>query len=128
VSEIWRVRIKNPKNVARLGTGVTIVHGQKRSTDVAAYVISEVDFLDLEAVGVYRRLAAASIEKYGGRYLVRGGPSELIEGQPQPKNLIVVEFQTMEIAKAWYGSKEYAEALKVREKALDRRLVFVQGV
>jgi uncharacterized protein (DUF1330 family) len=95
---------------------------------VAAYVISEVEFLDLEAVGVYRRLAAASIEKYGGRYLVRGGPSELVEGQPQPKNLIVVEFQTMEIAKAWYGSREYAEALKVREKALDRRLVFVQGV
>jgi uncharacterized protein (DUF1330 family) len=99
-----------------------------RRTVVAAYVISEVEFLDREAVGVYRQLAAASIEKYGGRYLVRGGASELAEGQPAPKNLIIVEFPTMEVAKNWYGSSEYAEALKVREKALDRRLIFVQGV
>ncbi len=59
---------------------------------------------------------------------MRGGPSELIEGQPLPKNLIIVEFPTMEIAKEWYRSPEYAEALKVRKKALDRRLVFLQGV
>jgi uncharacterized protein (DUF1330 family) len=95
---------------------------------VAAYVISEVEFLDSEAVDTYRRLAADSIRRYGGRYLVRGGPSELVEGQPPPKNLIVVEFPTMEIAKEWYRSPEYAEALKVREKALNRRLIFVQGV
>jgi uncharacterized protein (DUF1330 family) len=95
---------------------------------VAAYVISEVEILDREAVDTYRRLAADSIAKHGGRYLVRGGPSELIEGQPSPKNLIIVEFPTMEIAKKWYGSPEYAEALDVRQKALDRRLIFVQGV
>jgi uncharacterized protein (DUF1330 family) len=91
-------------------------------------VISEVDILDHEAIDTYRRLAAASIGRYGGRYLVRGGSSELVEGQPSPKNLIIVEFPTMEIAKEWYRSPEYAEALKVRERALDRRLVFVQGV
>ena len=95
---------------------------------MAAYVISEVEILDHEAANAYRRLAADSIGRYGGRYLVRGGASELIEGQPSPKNLIIVEFPTMEIAKEWYGSPEYAEALRVREKALDRRLVFVQGV
>ncbi len=95
---------------------------------MAAYVISEVEFLDAEAVATYRRLAADSIQRYGGRYLVRGGPSELVEGQPPPKNLIVVEFPTMEIAKEWYRSPEYAEALRVRERALNRRLIFVQGV
>jgi uncharacterized protein (DUF1330 family) len=95
---------------------------------VAAYVISEMEILDHQAIDTYRRLAADSIGRYGGRYLVRGGPSELVEGQPLPKTLIIVEFPTMEIAKAWYRSPEYAEALKVREKALDRRLVFVQGV
>jgi uncharacterized protein (DUF1330 family) len=95
---------------------------------VAAYVISEVEFLDAEAVDTYRRLAADSIQKYGGRYLVRGGPSDLVEGQPSPKNLIVVEFPTMEIAKEWYRSPEYGEALKVRDRALNRRLIFVQGL
>jgi uncharacterized protein (DUF1330 family) len=95
---------------------------------VAAYVISEVEFLDHEAAGAYRRLAADTIEKYGGRYLVRGGPSEHVEGHPSPKAIVIVEFPTMEIAKEWYNSSEYGEALKVRERALDRRLVFVQGV
>ena len=95
---------------------------------MAAYVISEVDILDQEASATYRQLAAASIEAHGGRYLVRGGTAELIEGAPPPRTLIIVEFPTMEIAKAWYTSPAYAEALKLREKALDRRLVFVQGV
>ncbi len=95
---------------------------------MAAYVISEVEILDHDLIDTYRRLAADSIEKHDGRYLVRGGPSELVEGQPLPKSLIIVEFPTMEIAKEWYRSPEYAEALKIRKKALDRRLVFVQGV
>jgi uncharacterized protein (DUF1330 family) len=67
-----------------------------RSTAVAAYVISELEVLDHEAIDTYRRLAADSIERYGGRYLVRGGPSELVEGQPPPKILVIVEFPTME--------------------------------
>jgi uncharacterized protein (DUF1330 family) len=95
---------------------------------VAAYVISELEILNHEAFETYRGLAADSIEKYGGRYLVRGGPSELVEGQPAPKILVIVEFPTMEIAKEWYNSSAYGVALKVRGKALDRRLVFVQGV
>jgi uncharacterized protein (DUF1330 family) len=73
-------------------------------------------------------LAAASIAKYGGRYLVRGGASELVEGGPASNMLIIVEFPTMEAAKDWYKSPEYAQALKVRATALDRRLVFVRGV
>jgi uncharacterized protein (DUF1330 family) len=93
---------------------------------MTAYVISEVEILDNELVTTCRELAAASIAEYGGRYLVRGGTSELVEGGPTPKMLIIVEFPTMEIAKDWYKSSEYAEALKVRKQALDRRLVFVQ--
>jgi uncharacterized protein (DUF1330 family) len=99
-----------------------------RSAAVTAYVISEIEVLDHEAINTYRRLAADSIEKYGGRYLVRGGPCELVEGQPAPKILVIVAFPTMEIAKEWYNSAAYRVALEVREKALDRRLVFVQGV
>ena len=68
------------------------------------------------------------LPQYGGRYLVRGGAAEAIEGGPPPKNIIVAEFPSMEVLREWYASPEYAEALKVRRTALDRRLIFVEGV
>jgi uncharacterized protein (DUF1330 family) len=92
-----------------------------------AYVISELEIRDDKAIETYRTLAAASIALYGGRYLVRGGAAELVEGSPPPKMLIIVEFASMARAKEWYASAEYAEALKVRRTALERRLVFVEG-
>ena len=95
-----------------------------------AYVISEVKFLDSDLIDRYRPLAAASIEKYGGRYIVRGGPVELVEGErDSERRLVVVEFPTMARAREWYASPDYAEALKVRNAgALERTLVFVEGV
>ena len=95
---------------------------------MAAYVISEVEILDHEHIDTYRALAAESITQFGGRYLVRGGASELVEGGPSPKTFVIVEFPTMAAAPNWYASPAYAAALTVRQKALDRRLVFVEGV
>lgn len=97
---------------------------------MAAYVISEVKFLDRDLIERYRPLAAASIEKFGGRYLVRGGPVDLIEGARDPeRRIVVVEFPDMARARAWYASADYGEALKVRNAgALERTLVFVEGV
>ena len=95
---------------------------------MAAYVISEVDVRDIEGMQTYRSMAAPIIAQYGGRYLVRGGEATLAEGGPEPKTIIVVEFPSMERLREWYGSPEYAQALKVRETALDRRLIFVEGV
>jgi uncharacterized protein (DUF1330 family) len=93
-----------------------------------AYVISEVEMKDAAAFEAYRSFAAQTIAQYGGRYLVRGGAAELVEGSPPPKTLIVVEFPSMERLRQWYASPEYAEALKHRRTALDRRLIFVEGV
>jgi uncharacterized protein (DUF1330 family) len=93
-----------------------------------AYVISEVEVRDAAGFEAYRTVAAKAIAQHGGRYLVRGGAANLIEGGPPPKIIIVVEFPTMERLREWYASPEYAEALKVRETALDRRLIFVEGV
>ncbi len=96
---------------------------------MAAYVISEVKARDNTLFDAYRKLAAASIEKFGGKYVIRGGKVELIEGAPEPKVLVVVEFPTMARAKEWYASPEYGAALKVRKQgALERRLLFVEGV
>jgi uncharacterized protein (DUF1330 family) len=93
-----------------------------------AYVISELEVRDAAGIETYRTLAAKSIAQYGGRYLGRGGAASTAEGGPPPKNIIVVEFPSMERLREWYASPEYAEALKVRQTALDRRLIFVEGV
>ena len=95
---------------------------------MAAYVISEAEILDPEFIEQYRLLAQGTITKYGGRYVVRGGGVEPVEGDWAPKHIVIVEFPTMERARTWYHSPEYAEALKVRQKALNRRLIFVEGV
>jgi uncharacterized protein (DUF1330 family) len=97
---------------------------------VRAYVISEVKFLDRDLIEQYRPLAAASIERYGGKYIVRGGPVDCVEGERDPeRSFVVVEFPSMERAREWYASPDYAEALKVRRAgALERTLVFVEGV
>jgi uncharacterized protein (DUF1330 family) len=95
---------------------------------MSAYVISELEVLDPAAIETYRSTAARSIAQYGGRYLARGGAAEAAEGGPPPKSIVVVEFPSMERLREWYASPEYAEALKVRRTALDRRLIFVEGV
>ena len=95
-----------------------------------AYVISEVKVLDADLAERYRPLAAATIAQYGGRYIVRAGEVDLFEGERDPaKRFVIVEFPTMDRARAWYHSPEYAEALKIRQAgALERTLVFVEGV
>jgi uncharacterized protein (DUF1330 family) len=95
---------------------------------MSAYVISELEVRDPVSIETYRTIAAKSIAQYGGRYLVRGGAANAAKGGPPAKNIIVVEFPSMERLRQWYASPEYAEALKVRRTALDRRLIFVEGV
>ena len=96
---------------------------------MTAYVISEVEALDDHLIETYRVMAQATIDQYGGRYIVRGGEVELIEGERDPaRRFVIVEFPTMERAREWYGSPEYAEARKVRATALTRTLVFVEGI
>lgn len=95
---------------------------------MTAYVISEVEILDAGLAEAYRTLAAASIAAYGGRYLARGAEAEVVEGTSTQRRIVIVEFPSMAQARAWYASPEYAEALTVRAQALDRRLIFVDGV
>jgi uncharacterized protein (DUF1330 family) len=95
---------------------------------MAAYVLSEiVEILDRVLMEKYRSLAQTSIEQYGGRYIVRGGAIEKLEGDWNPHAFIVVEFPTMERAREWYQSPEYAEALAIRSQAFNRRLFLIDG-
>jgi uncharacterized protein (DUF1330 family) len=95
---------------------------------MAAYIISDLTPLDPEAIEIYRTRAAASIVRHGGRYLARGGKIDVLEGEWNPRNIVVVEFPDAERARAWYRSADYAEALAVRERALTRNLILVDGV
>ena len=96
---------------------------------MTAYVISEVRMLDETLAQRYRDLAAASITQYGGRYLVRGVTPEAAEGAwDDRRRLVIVEFPTAERLREWYTSPEYAEALQIRDRALDRRLLFAEGL
>ncbi len=95
---------------------------------MAAYVIAEVNVTDPTLYDEYRKLVPATLEKYGGRFAVRGGAVEPKEGGWAPARFVVVEFPTMELARKWYHSPEYAPALALRHKAADSRLILVEGV
>ncbi len=93
-----------------------------------AYIISDVAVSDAETFQIYRTRAAASIAHYGGHYLVRGGSIEKLEGDWSPQAIVIAEFPDIERARAWYRSPEYAHALEVRDQALSRNLILVDGV
>jgi uncharacterized protein (DUF1330 family) len=94
---------------------------------MAAYLIAEVDVTDPAAYDEYRKIVPATIAKYGGKYLVRGGKVDAKEGGWQPARLVVLEFASMEQAKKWYHSPEYAPALAIRTKAARSKVVLVEG-
>ena len=95
---------------------------------MSAYIISDVRFRDAAAVEVYRERAARSIAQHGGHYIVRGGKIEVLEGEWKPHTIIIAEFPDLERARAWYRSPEYAPALAVRDNALTRNLIVVEGI
>ncbi len=92
-----------------------------------AYVVAEVEVTEPAVYEEYRKLVPATIAKYGGRFLVRGGAVETKEGGWQPKRLVVLEFDSMEQARKWYHSPEYAPALALRAKAARSKVLLVEG-
>ena len=94
---------------------------------MAAYLISDVTVRNAEAFQTYRSRAAEAIANYGGGDLARGGEIQALEGSWHPGNIVVVEFPDLGQARAWYTSPEYASALKVRDSALERDMILVDG-
>lgn len=94
---------------------------------MAAYVIGDIEVTDAAGYAEYRRQVLATVEKFGGRFLARGGPSEKLEGGWSPKRLVILEFPGMAQARAWYGSPEYAPLITLRQKMSTGSLVLVEG-
>jgi len=92
-----------------------------------AYVIAEVQVTDPAAYEPYRPLAAASIARFGGRFVGRGGAADLLEGTPPPQRVVVIEFPDADTARRWYRSDEYQRALKIRQSASTGRVILVEG-
>jgi len=95
---------------------------------MSAYVIVDIDIHDEPGLAEYRRLVPATVEKYGGRFAVRGGKFETREGNWQPKRIVLLEFPSMDAARRWYDSPEYKLLLAMRLKASKSNLVIVEGV
>lgn len=94
---------------------------------MAAYVIADIQVTDPAAYEQYRPLAAASVARFGGQFIVRGSKIDLLEGQPQPERIVVIEFPDLESARRWYDSEEYQRALKIRQAASRGRVFLVGG-
>jgi uncharacterized protein (DUF1330 family) len=92
-----------------------------------AYVIVDVEVTDPTAYGRYRELSGPALEKYGGRFLARGGETWVLEGSHQPHRVVISEFDSVDAAKQWYDSPEYREARAVRADAANGSFILVEG-
>lgn len=93
-----------------------------------AYVVVNVTVREREAYDRYKHLAAQSVAVYGGRYLVRGGATETLEGHWHPTRFVILEFPTVERGRAWWTSPEYGPAKALRQSCADTDMVLVEGV
>jgi uncharacterized protein (DUF1330 family) len=105
------------------------VNASTRDTRVvAAYVVVDVEISDPERYSEYTGPVPESIAKHGGRFLARGGKVEVLEGDWQPRRLVVIEFPSMDAALGWYHSEDYQELAKIRWSASTANFVVVEGV
>jgi uncharacterized protein (DUF1330 family) len=95
---------------------------------MCAYVIVEIDIVDPAGYEEYKKLASATVEKYGGKYIIRGGAVETLEGDWNPKRIVVLQFDSIQRAKEWLNSEEYREPRKMRHRTARTRMVVVEGV
>ena len=95
---------------------------------MAAYVINDMEVTDPEQLEGYKKLSPPTVLKYGGKFLARGGVVESVEGEWAPKRVVILEFPSVEQARAWVNSPEYAPARRMRQKASRSNIIIVDGV
>ena len=95
---------------------------------MAAYIIVDINVEDPAGYEDYKKLTPASIRAYCGRFVVRGGETEVLEGKWQPGRIVVLEFPTIEYARQWWQSEEYATAKLIRQLTAETDMIVVEGV
>jgi uncharacterized protein (DUF1330 family) len=94
---------------------------------VTAYVVVEVDVKDPERYADYRSMVPASLALYGGKFLIRGGQVENLEGDWEPQGFVMLQFDSVEQAKRWWDSEEYREARDLRQATSETKMIVVEG-
>ena len=95
---------------------------------MTAYMITEIEITDPERYEEYRKLVPSSLEKYGGTFIARGGATQTLEGDWNPKRLVITAWPSVERALEWYHSEEYREAKEIRHQSSKGKMVLVEGV
>lgn len=93
-----------------------------------AYIIVDVTITDLVLYEEYKKLTPASLVPFDGKFVVRGGAVETLEGDWNPSRFVVLEFPSKEKAKAWWSSPDYAPAKAIRQSAATTGMILVEGV
>jgi uncharacterized protein (DUF1330 family) len=93
-----------------------------------AYFVVDLDVTNMEAMADYRAAVPATVSQYGGRFLARGGAIELVEGGPEPKRIVILEFADAAAVKRWYNSPEYQKILPGRLDNSKARAFIVEGL
>ncbi|MEP2670781.1 MAG: DUF1330 domain-containing protein [Cyclobacteriaceae bacterium] len=93
-----------------------------------AYVIVDIEITDPKEYEEYKKHTPASLVPYDGKFLTRGGAVENLEGDWKPKRLVIVEFPSMEKAKAWWNSPGYAPAKLIRQRASNTQMIVADGI
>ena len=95
---------------------------------MTAYVIVDINVTDPIRYEEYKKLAAPSVEIYGGEYVARGGKTETLEGDWSPTRLVILQFEDIEQAKSWHNSVEYSKAKGLRHETAVSNMVVIDGV
>jgi uncharacterized protein (DUF1330 family) len=94
---------------------------------MSAYIIVDIEVTDPTRYEQYKRQAQETVEAFGGRYIVRGGTAERLEGGWTPRRLVVLEFPDTDTARAWWSSEAYRPARTLREATANSNMVLVEG-
>ena len=94
---------------------------------MSAYVIGDIKVTDQATFERFRRQVTSVVEKFGGRFVARGGRLETLEGDWRPARLVIMEFPSFEQAKRWYHSEEFRTVKELRKKSAHTSVVLVQG-
>ena len=92
-----------------------------------AHLIADVTVENPDVYAEYRRQVLPLIERYGGRFIVRGGAHETLEGEWRPSRLVIIEFPSLAVLKDWYRSPEYTKLIALRQDASQGSLIAVEG-
>ncbi|HVO72821.1 MAG TPA: DUF1330 domain-containing protein [Ignavibacteriaceae bacterium] len=95
---------------------------------MSAFIIVEVKIKNHKEYEGYKKLVPSTLEKYGGKFIVRGGKTESLEGNWNPERFVILQFESMEKAKAWWSSEEYSRAKKIRYKNAESKMLLAEGM